>query len=923
MPALLDCPPLECWQALFADTLPPGERERLERHLETCPHCQERLDQPGEFNQALRRQALRLGDPTLTSADPALTEVVERLLQGGGSSDQVTQAEPGDLYFLRPAGQPDLLGLLGDYQVQEVIGQGGMGIVLKAFEPALNRLVAIKVMSAAIAGSAVARRRFTREAKAAAAVSHDHIVTVHGVHEADGLPYLVMQYVRGESLQARLDRSGPLEVVEIVRIGLQTASGLAAAHAQGLIHRDIKPANLLLENGLARVKITDFGLARMIDEVGLTQSGVVAGTPEYMAPEQARGEPVDHRSDLFSLGCVLYAMCTGLPPFRAGTAVAVLRQVSDHEARPIRSLNPDVPAWLEALVTRLMAKDPTDRLQSAAEVADLLEGYLAHLCQPVTIPAPVFSPLPADAAPTLAEPALPDPGLKGFRSRLWLPGLAALLLLGAGISWWLAQGNAGGDLGGAEWHQKFDGSTELRPGVKLYGIGPSQLVQFDPEGLKVTLPPGYPGQRPATGLTTGFGLRGDFDVTVSIEIVDEERGLDSLDKFLHGVSLEVIPLLPAQRDPEVWIKSGQNKVSLVRNLGRRNRSAFQTRWTRWDGSGETGKEEVGIPGQFFTSAREVRLRLMRTGPDLSCLASGGFEQEFVLLHKDSFGTGDLRSIRVVGTTSGRSSALTFRVKELRIQAQGFSRAPAAIQKPSSEWTRWLLLVPLVIVLPLGVWLCTRLGRTGKDAAAADKPATPAPAAPAVVAFPCSGCGKGLKARAALAGKTAKCRHCGTSVRVPAVVLLVFTCLFLASCSSRNSPSADFPDEPLSPDESVLQALEPYDPVYKIDSTGRVVRIRLDGQRIPASVVDEVSKLTELRLVSLYAASLTDGSLEKLQTLSQLRSLGLGATPITEQGIAHLEPITTLRWLWLPKELVNTPAVDKLKAAIPELTVYPQ
>ena len=192
-----------------------------------------------------------------------------------------------------------------------MIGQGGMGVVLKAFEPALHRLVAIKVLAAAVAGSATARRRFTREAQAAAAVCHDHIVAVHGVHEADGLPYLVMQYVAGESLQTRLDRTGPLEVIEIVRIGLQTAPGLAAAHAQGLIHRDIKPANLLLENGLARVKITDFGLARMADDVQLTQNGVVAGTPEYMAPEQARGETVDHRADLFSLGSVLYALCTG------------------------------------------------------------------------------------------------------------------------------------------------------------------------------------------------------------------------------------------------------------------------------------------------------------------------------------------------------------------------------------------------------------------------------------------------------------------------------------------------------------------------------------------------------------------------------------------------------------------------------------
>src|SRR5262249_38488854 len=156
--------------------------------------------------------------------------------------------------------------------------------------------------------------------------------------------------VPGESLQARLDRCGPLEITEVVRIGMQTASGLAAAHAQGLIHRDIKPANLLLENGLAKVKITDFGLARMADDVGLTRDGVVAGTPEYMAPEQARGEPVDHRADLFSLGSALYAMCTGVPPFHGSTAVAVLRQVSDQEPAPVRALNSDVPAWLEAVI---------------------------------------------------------------------------------------------------------------------------------------------------------------------------------------------------------------------------------------------------------------------------------------------------------------------------------------------------------------------------------------------------------------------------------------------------------------------------------------------------------------------------------------------------------------------------------------------
>jgi serine/threonine protein kinase len=335
--------------------------------------------------------ARQLGDPTTVPADPTLAHVMERLHETR-SPQHARIGEPLDLYFLTPSDRPELLGTLGDYEVQQVIGQGGMGVVLKAFEPALHRHVAIKVLSPALAGSATARLRFTREAKAAAAVSHDHIVVVHGVHEADGLPYLVMEYIAGESLQERLDRAGPLEPVEIVRIGLQTASGLAAAHAQGLIHRDIKPANLLLENGLARVTITDFGLARAVDDVGLTQHGVVTGTPEFMAPEQARGDAIDHRGDLFSLGSVLYAMATGVSPFRAATTVAVLRQVNDDVPQPVRELNPDVPAWLESLIDRLLAKNPNDRFQSAAEVATLLEGYLAHLRQPRTVPPPPLAP---------------------------------------------------------------------------------------------------------------------------------------------------------------------------------------------------------------------------------------------------------------------------------------------------------------------------------------------------------------------------------------------------------------------------------------------------------------------------------------------------------------------------------------------------
>jgi len=434
----LECPDADCWQALFGDTVPPGQREDYERHLESCPACQERLDRGETESTALLTLVRQVGDPSTTSVDPALSHALVEL-HDLAYPERAAATEPIDLYFLQPADRPELLGMLGVYEVREVIGAGGMGVVLAAYEPALHRLVAIKVMAPALAGSALARQRFKREAQAAAAVCHDHIVAVHAVSETAGLPYLVMQYVPGESLQSRLDRSGPLELREILRIGLQTASGLAAAHAQGLIHRDIKPANLLLENGLARVKITDFGLARMTDDVSLTQNGMLAGTPEYMAPEQARGEMLDHRGDLFSLGSALYAMCTGAPPFRGSTTLAVVRRVCDEEPAPIRSLNPDIPEWLESLVARLMAKDPADRIQSATEVAALLEAYLHHLQQPQTTPVPQ---LPAPAADDCAQVADVDrpTGTRPIWERLCLLAFALFILLALGLAALLAAG---------------------------------------------------------------------------------------------------------------------------------------------------------------------------------------------------------------------------------------------------------------------------------------------------------------------------------------------------------------------------------------------------------------------------------------------------------------------------------------------------
>src|SRR5262249_15116020 len=288
----------------------------------------------------------------------------------------------------------------------EVVGKGGFGMVLKAFDEKLHRIVAIKVLSMELSANGTARQRFIREARTAAAVAHEHVVTIHAVVEEHRPPYLVMQLIDGVTLQQKLDKSGFLSLREILRIGMQMAEGLAAAHKQGLVHRDIKPANILLENGVERVKITDFGLARAVDDASVTQSGTVAGTPMYMSPEQAEGVPLDHRSAVFSLGTVLYAMCTGHPPFRASGTHAVLKRVIDASPRPIREINSEIPDWLCDIIAKLHAKKPADRFQTAKEVSELLGQHLAHLQQPDSAPKP--APIEMLAGNVSDEPAVLD-----------------------------------------------------------------------------------------------------------------------------------------------------------------------------------------------------------------------------------------------------------------------------------------------------------------------------------------------------------------------------------------------------------------------------------------------------------------------------------------------------------------------------------
>lgn len=353
------------------------------RHVDTCPRCQQQLLELSSDSALVHEACETLrADGDLTDEGMTNSSVLIQLdsLQG---ADNPIDSESISLDFLSPPSQPDLLGRLGRYEIERLIGTGGMGVVLKGYDTELHRVVAIKVLLPHLANSGAARRRFAREAQAAAAVVHEHVIPIYNVEVEGDVSYLVMQYVPGHSLQARVDEQGPLRVPEILRIARQAALGLAAAHEQGVVHRDVKPANMLMEESVDRLLISDFGLARTVDDATLTRTGIVTGivtgTPHYMSPEQAEGEVVDQRSDLFSLGSVIYFMCTGRPPFRAPSPMAVLHRICHEAHRPVDEVNADIPVELAEVVEQLLSKKPEQRFPNAKAVAARLDELLAEL----------------------------------------------------------------------------------------------------------------------------------------------------------------------------------------------------------------------------------------------------------------------------------------------------------------------------------------------------------------------------------------------------------------------------------------------------------------------------------------------------------------------------------------------------------------
>jgi serine/threonine protein kinase/class 3 adenylate cyclase len=390
----------ESFEAAWKTAGTIGQRPRIEDYLGTTtePERSALLSQLIALDFAYRRRAgeepqaeeyanrfpaLAAGLVTTLTPNPMAAAVTEAEAspQGAGAPNHSEEVPPtrngerdaGPYDFLAPPQGPDELGRLGPYRVLKVLGAGGMGIVFQAEDPQLQRLLALKVMKPGLAVHADSRQRFLREARAAAAIEHDHIVSIYHVGEDRGVPFLAMPLLRGESLEDRLRRCGKPALAETLRIGRETAEALAAAHQHGLIHRDIKPSNLWLEGERGRVKVVDFGLARAAgSDTPLTQVGVVVGTPQYMAPEQAAGTGVDFRCDLFSLGCILYRLCTDQLPFRGSDTLSILSALALEQPRPPRQFDPTLPPALSDLVLRLLAKNAADRPPSAQVVAEAL-----------------------------------------------------------------------------------------------------------------------------------------------------------------------------------------------------------------------------------------------------------------------------------------------------------------------------------------------------------------------------------------------------------------------------------------------------------------------------------------------------------------------------------------------------------------------
>jgi hypothetical protein len=485
---------------------------------------------------------------------------------------------------------------IGDrYQLGEKVGSGGMSSVYRAFDPTLERWVAIKLMHRDITSDPDQLERFRREARAVAQLNHPHVVTVIDAGEDDGTPYIVLEYVEGETLKDRIRRMRRLPVSEAVAYAIEIGRALSCAHANRLVHRDIKPQNVLIA-GDGRAKVTDFGIARSLEAHGLTAAGRVLGTTDYVSPEQALGHDVTQQSDLYSLGIVLYEMLTGEPPFRADTQVAVAMKHVKEPLPDVQSLRPEISAALAAVVDRATAKETRNRYATADEMVHDLEEALgieaARAGEATGEATTILRSLPGDTADFVPE------RLRHPRRTLVL-GVAAIALVAGGLAFLGTRTEKGA---GGSVTPGAGRLTEVR-------LGQNAASDYDPEGDGEEYPTAarfaIDGIRPTNwetetyegghwpGGKTGVGLYLDADHAIRARRLDLVSSTPGFQAAIYGSASGV----PA--DIDGWTRLtppatvGEEKSFTLGRDGRRYR--YYLVWiTKLPESGKARIQELGL-----------------------------------------------------------------------------------------------------------------------------------------------------------------------------------------------------------------------------------------------------------------------------------------------------------------------------------------
>lgn len=382
-----ECPDNQTLQGVLDNTLSKDLENAVSVHLEQCARCQQRLDRAAVGDWTQNKIARNLQNVEhIPQAERDLiakctSDPLMQIVDEGVARDRLPPSEK--TLGPNPTPTPTRTYLTGEridaYEIVDELGRGGMGAVYRARDTRTQQTVALKVLHGH--QDATGLERFQREINAADRVRHPNVVRILS-SSMSPVPYLVLEYVNGPSLRDYLLKRGALDLKTILQFGLQIAEALQALHAAYVTHRDIKPANVVVDLATDQVKLTDFGLALIEGDPRLTLSGFVPGTPAYMSPEQVQGEDIDHRSDLFSLGTVLYAMCTGQSPFKDDLTALVMDRVRLTDPFSAEKLNPRIPPALAELIRWLHSKQAHLRPHSAAEVADILRQMLRRLDRP-------------------------------------------------------------------------------------------------------------------------------------------------------------------------------------------------------------------------------------------------------------------------------------------------------------------------------------------------------------------------------------------------------------------------------------------------------------------------------------------------------------------------------------------------------------